>query len=113
MDYFTKNHSKFLLMYHIIFVVIYRQKIIDFFKEDIKEIFFEISKRYNFEILKMKTDKDHIHLFIQADPTISSLQIVRILKQISTYKLWKIYGEKNMRKFFYHKKRFGVVNILL
>lgn len=54
----------------------------------------------------METDEDHIHLLIQADPKISPLQIVRVLKQISTYKLWKIYGEKNMRKFFYHKKTF-------
>ena len=87
MNYFTKNHSKFLLMYHIIFVVKYRQNIIDFFKEDIKEIFIEISKKYNFEILEIETDKDHIHLLIQVDPKISPLQIVRILKQISTYKL--------------------------
>ena len=100
-------------MYHIIFVVKYRQKIIDFFKEDIKEIFFEISKKYNFKILEMEIDEDHIRLLIQADPKISPLQIVRVLKQIFTYKLWKIYGEKNMRKFFYHKKRFGVVDILL
>ena len=106
MNYFTKNHSKFLLMYHIIFVVKYRQNIIDFFKEDIKEIFIEISKKYNFKILEIETDKDHIHLLIQADPKISPLQIVRILKQISTYKLWKIYGEKNMKKFFYHEKTF-------
>ena len=74
-------------MYHIIFVVKYRQNIIDFFKEDIKEIFIEISKKYNFEILEIETDKDHIHLLIQVDPKISPLQIVRILKQISTYKL--------------------------
>ena len=45
MNYFTKNHSKFLLIYHIIFVVKYRQNIIDFFKEDIKKIFIEISKK--------------------------------------------------------------------
>ena len=74
-------------MYHIIFVVKYRQNIIDFFKEDIKEIFIEISKKYNFEILEIETDKDHIHLLIQVDPKISPLQIIRILKQISTYKL--------------------------
>ena len=87
-------------MYHIIFVVKYRQNIIDFFKEDIKEIFIEISKKYNFEILEIETNKDHVHLLIQTDPKISLLQIVRILKQISTYKLWKIYGEKNMKKIF-------------
>ncbi len=31
MEYLTKNHSKYLLQYHIIFVVKYRLKIIDQF----------------------------------------------------------------------------------
>ena len=106
MNYCTKNHSKFLLMYHIIFVIKYRQKIIDFFKEDIKDIFIEISKKYNFKILEIETDEDHIHLLIQADPKVSPLQIIKILKQISTNRLWKMYGEKNMKKFFYHEKTF-------
>ena len=72
--------------------------------DDIKQFSYEICQKHKVIIRYMETDKDHIHLLIQVDPKISPLQIVRILKQFSTYKLWKIYREKNMKKFFYHEK---------
>ena len=37
----------------------------------------------------MEVDKDHIHLLIEYNPNQSILQIVRLLKQISTYKIWR------------------------
>ena len=48
MEYMTKNHSKFLLMYHFIFVVKYRKNIIN--KFPIKSVLKEISEnKYNFK----------------------------------------------------------------
>jgi len=103
MEYITKNHSKYLLMYHFIFVVKYRKQIIDRFP--IKEIFETIQTNQNFEILKMETDIDHIHLLIQSEPKIAPVQIVKRLKQISTNCLWKQY--KNiLEKEFWKEKTF-------
>lgn len=103
MEYITKNHSKYLLMYHFIFVVKYRKQIIDRFP--IKEIFETIQTNQNFEILKMETDIDHIHLLIQSEPKIAPVQIVKRLKQISTNYLWKQY--KNiLEKEFWKEKTF-------
>jgi putative transposase len=81
-EYVTKNHSKFLLMYHFIFVLKYRKKIIDRFP--IKDILQKISDDSDFNILKMETDKDHIHLLVQTEPKISPLRIVKTLKGKST-----------------------------
>lgn len=77
-NYKSKNHSKFILTYHIIFVCKYRKKLLIKYGEDVKEIMFDISKDYDFTIKEMKTDKDHIHLMIESVPKISPLQIVRV-----------------------------------
>ena len=37
----------------------------------------------------MEVDKDHLHLLIDSVPDISITQIVRKLKQESTYAVWK------------------------
>ena len=71
-DYKTLNHSKFLLIYHIIF---------------------EISKKSDFDIQEMEVDKDHLHLMVTSVPKISPLQIVRKLKQETTVGIWKLYRE--------------------
>jgi len=97
MEYLTKNHSKFLLMYHFIFVVKYRKKIVDEFP--IKDILQKVSVDSDFSILKMETDKDHVHLLIQTEPKISPLKIVKTLKGYSTILLWKNF-EKELKKEF-------------
>jgi len=50
-------------------------------------------------MVHLKVDKDHIHLLVNYNPTQSILDIVRLLKQISTYRIWRqnnnhIYLEK-------------------
>lgn len=37
----------------------------------------------------MEVDKDHIHLLIEYNPCQSILELVRLLKQISTYRIWR------------------------
>jgi putative transposase len=103
MDYVTKNHSKFLLMYHFIFVVKYRKKIVDRFP--IKDILQKVSVDSNFSILKIETDKDHVHLLVQTEPKISPLKIVKTLKGHSTILLWKNF-EKELKKEFWKEHTF-------
>ena len=105
MDYRSKNHSKFLLMYHIIFVCKYRKKLLTNYSPEIKDIFLAISKDYDFEILEMESGKDHIHLLIESEPKISILQIVRVLKSKSTIELWKNHSEQ-LRKDFWYQNMF-------
>ena len=103
--YQSKNHSKFILTYHVIFTCKYRKKLLIKYGENIKQIMFDISKRYDFEIKEMEVDKDHIHMMISSVPKISPLQIVRILKQQSTIKIWRIYKEE-LKKQHWSKNTF-------
>lgn len=61
---------------------------------------FDISKRYDFEIKEVEVDKDHIHMMISSEPKVSPLQIVRILKQQSTIKIWKMYPKELSRHYW-------------
>ena len=70
-NYQSKNHSKFILTYHIIFTCKYRKKLLIKYGNDIKQIMFDISKKYDFEIREMEVDKDHIHMMISSIPKLS------------------------------------------
>ncbi len=89
MDYTSKNHSKYLIIVHLIFVCKYRKKLLMKFGNQIKQILNDIAEEKDFEIIEMEVDKDHVHLLVQYNPTQSILDIVRLLKQISTYRIWR------------------------
>ena len=104
-NYKSKNHSKFILTYHIIFTCKYRKKLLVKYGEDIKQIMYDISKRYDFDIKEMEVDKDHIHMMIESVPKISPLQIVRVLKQQSTIQMWRKYS-KELKKYYWAENTF-------
>ena len=99
-NYKSKNHSKFILTYHIIFTCKYRKKLLIKYGEDVKQIMYDISKRYNFDIKEMEVDKDHIHMMISSVPKISPLQIVRVLKQQSTIQMWRRYASELKKQYW-------------
>ena len=92
MEYRCDNHSKFLLMYHIIFVCKYRRNVLIGYENDLKQILNHIASRSDFKILEAECDKNHIHLLVESCPKISVLSIVRRLKQESTINMWKKYS---------------------
>ena len=97
-DYISKNHSKFLIKYHVIFVCKCRKiLLIGTAEYDMKQIMQNISDLSDFNIEVMVTDKDHIHMMICSEPKLSPLQIVRRLKQMSTTAIWK--NGKKLKKF--------------
>ena len=55
----------------------------------------------------MEVDKDHIHMLVSYNPTQSVLDIVRLLKQISTYRIWRQNNNYNyLKKQFWVEKTF-------
>ncbi len=54
MDYTSKNHSKFLIMAHLIFACKYRKKLLVKLGEQVKQLMFDIAKEKNFEIKERK-----------------------------------------------------------
>ena len=105
-EYISKDHSKFLIKYHMIPVCKYRKKLlIGAVEYDMKQIMQKISNFSYFDIEVMETDKDHIHMMICSEPKLSPLQIVRRLKQMSTTAIWKKY-ENYLRHIFYRENTF-------
>ena len=67
---------------------------------------FEIAEEKDMEIIEMEVDRDHIHLLVYR-PTQSILDVVRLLKQISTYRIWRVTGnDRRLRKEFWKEKTF-------
>ena len=99
-NYKSKNHSNFILTYHIIFTCKYRKKLLIKYGEDVKQIMYDISKKYDFDIKEMEVDKDHIHMMISSVPKISPLQIVRVLKQQSTIQMWRRYASELKKQYW-------------
>jgi putative transposase len=105
LDYLAKNHSKYLTMAHLIFVCKYRKRLLTPFGDQVKYLMASIAREYGFTITEMEADKDHIHLLVNYPPTLSLLQIVRLLKQITTYRLWRTGNIANYLRMCFWKER--------
>ena len=80
--YQHRRHNKNLLMVHLIFVTKYRKKLFyGNFREAVKQYIFDACKDHHWYIRRMETDKDHIHILLQYNPTDSITNIVSLLKQ--------------------------------
>ena len=107
MDYITKSHSKFLIMVHLIFVCKYRKHLLIPFGSQVKQLMVEISEENNFEIIEMEVDQNYIHMLVNYNPTQSILEIVRLLKQVSTYRLWRnADNQEYLKKHFWKERTF-------
>lgn len=107
MEYVSENHSKHLLMVHLIFVVKYRKNLLIKFGEEMKQILHDIANEKNLVIIEIETDKNHVHLLVQYKPTMSVLEIVRLLKQISTYRIWRSKNNaEELKKYFWKEQTF-------
>ncbi len=98
MEYVSQNHSKHLLIVHLIFSCKYRKKLLIKYGYEIKKIMYNIAQENDLNIIEMETDKDHIHILVQYQPTRSVLEIVRLFKQISTYRIWRQNNNANYLK---------------
>ena len=97
---------KFTLKCHIVFCVKYRKKLLS--KKNISQTIKDsilASQTEDFTIQVMEVDKDHIHLLVDYTPTVSVSQIVRLLKQITTAKVWFSH-ESELRKHFWKQRVF-------
>ena len=91
--YQHRRHNKNLLMVHLIFVVKYRKSILyGQMREDVKQHIFDACVKHHWYICTMETDRDHIHILLQYNPSDSVTKIVGVLKSYSTYHIWRVHG---------------------
>ena len=65
----------------------------------------DIANTRGYEIIAMETDKDHIHFLLSYDATDRVCDIVKIVKQETTYYLWQKYNSV-LSKQYWKKKIF-------
>lgn len=101
--YERKNRRKYSLKVHIVLVTKYRKKLLingmdDFLKRSCNYL----AEQNGWNIVAIETDKDHVHILLEYNPTERICDIVRILKQRTTYWLWIRY--QNILANIYWKK---------
>jgi putative transposase len=101
--YTTLNHGKYWLRYHVIFSVKYRKNILVENKEIIYKSFNTVEEKREFKILFKKVDGDHIHFYVEVPPNLTLVSVIRRMKQISTYYIWK---QKDFSRYFWKEKTF-------
>lgn len=80
--------------YHIIWCPKYRKSILTGkIKEFLSEQLKTISAAKGYEMLELEVMPDHIHLFISAPPFESPTNIIKILKGVSSLRLFQKYPE--------------------
>ena len=103
-SYHRHNRRKYSLKVHIVLVTKYRKQLLKgSIADDVKQKIFDIANTRGYEIIAMETDKDHMHFLISYDTTDRVCDIVKIVKQETTYYLWQKYGSFLSKQ--YWKKR--------
>ena len=99
------SHSIYNINYHIVFCPKYRHSI---FKNELEteletellKIFQVTCYNYGYELLEKEIMPDHIHLFVSAPPTIAPTEIVKTLKSVSAYWIFKAFPNLKKSKFW-------------
>lgn len=103
-SYNRHNRRKYSLKVYIVLVTKYRKQLLKgSIADDVKQKIFDIANTRGYEIIAMETDKDHMHFLISYDTTDRVCDIVKIVKQETTYYLWQKYGSFLSKQ--YWKKR--------
>ena len=105
-NYNRHNRRKYSLKVHIVLVTKYRKQLLQgSIADDVKQKILDIANTRGYEIVAMETDKDHIHFLLSYDATDRVCDIVKIVKQETTYYLWQKYNSV-LSKQYWKKKIF-------
>lgn len=104
--YYRHNRRKYSLKVHIVLVTKYRKQLLQgSIADDVKQKILDIANTRGYEIIAMETNKDHIHFLLSYDATDRVCDIVKIVKQETTYYLWQKYNSV-LSKQYWKKKIF-------
>ena len=104
--YYRHNRRKYSLKVHIVLVTKYLKQLLQgSIADDVKQKILDIANTRGYEIVAMETDKDHIHFLLSYDATDRVCDIVKIVKQETTYYLWQKYNSV-LSKQYWKKKIF-------
>lgn len=102
--YNRHNRRKYSLKVHIVLVTKYRKQLLKgSIADDVKQKIFDIANTRGYEIIAMETDKDHIHFLLSYDTTDRICDIVKTVKQETTYYLWQKYNSFLLKQYWKKK----------
>lgn len=96
-------HTKTKIRYHVIICTKYRRKCLTKIRDDLISCLDDLCSRHHFNLLAREIDKDHLHMLISFPVTKSISDCIKLIKQITTYYMWKTHSE--YLKKYYWKKR--------
>ena len=97
----STNHAKFSLGYHIIWCTKYRHQVLrDKIEIELKRILAETCSQYDWKLQSLEIMPDHVHIFLQANPSTAPVEIAKTLKSISAVHLFDLFPTLKGRKFW-------------
>ena len=106
--YNRHNRRKYSLKVHIVLVTKYRKQLLKgSIADDVKQKILDIANTRGYEIIAIETDKDHIHFLLSYDTANRVCDIVKTVKQETTYHLWQKYSLV-LSKQYWNEKTFLV-----
>ena len=104
--YHVKNHCKYLIKLHIVICTKYRKKLLlNEIDDDIKQWCMDICKKIDVTIDMMESDLDHLHLLVDIPHTQRIDDLIKILKQQTTWNVWKKHSQF-LKTHFWKEKTF-------
>ena len=101
----TSSHAAFSLHYHIILSIKYRHKCLTSeMLHRLRAIFTGVSKSWRCELIEFGGEADHVHLLVQAHPSMNLARFVGNLKTVSSRYIRKEFAQ-HLKNFFW-KARF-------
>lgn len=89
------SHSTFRLQYHMVFIMKYRKNALtNVMLERIKEIFSDTLKKWRCRLVEFGGEKDHVHLLIDAHPSLNLSDLVGNLKSITARRMRQEFDEE-------------------
>ena len=102
--YNRHNRRKYSLKVYIVLVTKYRKQLLKgSITDDVKQEILDIANTRGYEIIAIETDKDHIHFLLSYDTTDRVCNIVKIVKQATTYHLWHKYSSILSKQYWKEK----------
>lgn len=101
--YSTSAHGRYHIKYHIVLATKYRACALAPIADDVKQVLYDIAAESEFRIIALAVEADHVHLIVSSHPGIAVFDIIKRLKQLSTYRLWKRFPNE-LSKFFWKKR---------
>lgn len=98
------NRRKYSLKVHIVLVTKDRKQLRKgSIADDVKQKIFDRANTRGYKIIAMETDKDHIHFLLSYDTTDRICDIVKTVKQETTYYLWQKYNSFLLKQYWKKK----------